>query len=757
VNTFPVPRRGTKGKDIRYILVNDRATLVWLANLANLEIHPFLHCVPALNRPTSVVFDLDPGEGTDILTCAHVAFILRTLLSDLHLESWVKVSGSKGLQLYVPLNTDVTYDFTQPFAKAVADLLSKREDKLIVSEMAKELRRDRVFIDWSQNADFKTTVGVYSLRAKAMRPYVSMPVRWEELETAMQSKNSDSLYFDIEKAIDRVQSAGDLFEPLLSLKQTLPPDVLKHLGAARPVSLRRYAEKRDFAKTSEPAPSVVRRSRQGSRRRFVIQKHAASHLHYDFRLEMHDTLKSWAVPKGPPYLDGEKRLAMPTEDHPLDYLEFEGVIPQGQYGGGTVMVWDIGTYELLEGNYYKGYLRFHLNGQKLKGEWELVRDANDSSRNRWSFVKRAPGMRVVSRKRDDKSALSNRSMADIAAAKDATWHSNRAPDTLPDVANLPDADIVFVEPMLAKLVETLPEGGTWQYELKLDGYRSLAAKTNESVRLMSRRGNTVNRRFPSIGEALTQLPSGTIVDGEIVALDAEGKPSFGMLQHSVNVPADSLRYYLFDILAWRGKDVRALPLSERRLLLKDVARELSPPILVSEVFHAGAADLIDAIRKAGLEGIVAKKIDSKYQSGDRNGAWVKYKTYQAQEFVIGGYKPGKYQFEYLLAGYYDHDRLIFVAKIKNGFVPQTRRDIAEKFNGLESATCPFSNLPEPKNARRGEAITREIMPKLRWLKPKLVAQIEFAEWTSNGHLRHSRFVALRDDKLPSEVLRERPA
>jgi len=424
VKTFPIPRRDSSGTDIRYILINDRPTVVWLANLANLEIHPFLHHVPHIDRPTWVVFDLDPDEGADILTCARVAFILRDVLTRLEMRSFAKVSGSKGLQVYVPLNTKVTYAETQPFAKAVAELLAASHPELIVADMAKVLRRRKVFIDWSQNADFKTTVGVYSLRAKNLRPFVSAPVEWDELATAMDKEDVESLFFGVEDIIERLRRVGDLFKPVLTIKQTLPRQVLRYIASHTPPSLDRYARKRDFAKTREPAPSRVRASRQGSRRRFVVQKHAASHLHYDFRLEMHGVLKSWAVPKGPPYAKGDKRLAMPTEDHPLEYLDFEGIIPKGQYGGGTVMVWDIGTYEPLEGNYYKGYLRIHLNGRKLKGEWDLVR-SRDAERQVWYLIKTGASMRSISKKRDDTSVLSSRSMGEIAEAADATWQSNR--------------------------------------------------------------------------------------------------------------------------------------------------------------------------------------------------------------------------------------------------------------------------------------------------------------------------------------------
>ena len=435
VKTVAVPRRETPGADIRYILINDQATLVWAASLASLELHPFMHRATHLDRPTSMVFDCDPGEGADILDCARVALTLRDVLHELGFESYVKVSGSKGLQVYVPLNTTVTYDQTQPLAQGLAQLLAQREPKRIVWQMPKRLRAKKVFIDWSQNADYKTTVSVYSLRAKTHRPYVSLPVSWSELAGALDDKDAGALFFTPEEALERVKKLGDLFKPVLTKKQTLPVEVKRFFEhqqkrkSTSSESLSTYAAKRDFTKTAEPKPREPRRSAQGSRRRFVIQKHAASHLHYDFRLEMHDVLKSWSVPKGPPLKKDERRLAMPTEDHPIEYLDFEGIIPKGQYGGGTVMVWDIGTYELIEGNYYKGFLRFYLNGTKLKGEWTLDRFAaaktETDKRDKWYLIKSAKNTRGISKVRDDQSALTKRSMNEIATARDAVWQSNR--------------------------------------------------------------------------------------------------------------------------------------------------------------------------------------------------------------------------------------------------------------------------------------------------------------------------------------------
>ena len=436
VKTVPVPRRETPGPDIQYILINDLPTLVWVANLATLEIHPFLHTAAQINRPTAVVFDCDPGEGANILDSARVALMLREVLQGLGLDSYVKVSGSKGLQVYVPLNSPVTYDETQPFAEGIARLLAQQEPKLVVWQMPKRMRTKKVFIDWSQNVEYKTTVSVYSLRAKTHRPYVSLPVTWDELSNALKSKDAEALFFTPEAATMRVKQLGDLFKPVRTQVQRFSGELRRYFQQQRvqtskrsSAALKPYADKRDFQKTAEPKPVVARRSRQGSRRRFVIQKHAASHLHYDFRLEMHDVLKSWSVPKGPPFTKDERRLAMPTEDHPSDYLEFEGIIPKGQYGGGTVMVWDIGTYDLIEGNYYKGFLRFHLNGTKLKGEWTLNRFASAKNetdkKDKWHLIKTGDNTRVVSKARDDQSALTKRTMAQIAAAADAVWQSNR--------------------------------------------------------------------------------------------------------------------------------------------------------------------------------------------------------------------------------------------------------------------------------------------------------------------------------------------
>jgi bifunctional non-homologous end joining protein LigD len=750
VKTVAVPRRDASAPPIRYVVIDDRATLAWVASVAGLEIHPFLHKVDALDTPTSVVFDLDPGEGSDILTCIDVAALLKDVLDRLHLAAFPKVSGSKGLQIHVPLNGDATYAVVQPFAKAVAELLAAEHPKLVVADMAKALRKGKVFIDWSQNADHKTTVAVYSLRAKRHRPYVCLPVTWDELDAASRRKDARSLDFTAPEAIVRMRERGDLAAPLLTLAQSLPAAFVSGLGTPprRRRGLAAYEEKRRFAKTLEPAPEdmpVPQRSRQGSRRRFVIQKHAASHLHYDLRLESSEgALHSWSVPKGLPYAEGERRLAVNTEDHPIEYLTFEGVIPQGQYGGGTVMVWDIGHCEIIDGNYWKGRLRFHLRGRKLRGEWRLERDAARGERT-WSLVKVGGAHKPPSAGREDSSALSGRTMSDIARARDAVWQSNRS--------TAPRAALRFVEPMHCKLVASLPEGDGWEYEIKYDGYRALGARTPDGVRLWSRRGNDLRARFPAVADALAQLPMDTMIDGEIVAIGSDGRPSFKLL-HRTATPAERIHYYAFDILAHVGIDVTALPLAERRRLLEDALRHARAPLHRSAAIDAPAADLMAAAREQRLEGIVAKRRDGKYEPGERSGSWVKTRVSPGQELVVGGYIPGGDTFDALLVGYYAGARLVFIAKLRNGFVPATRREVMAKMRPIASERCPFANLPEPANARRGVALTADAMKRCRWVKPRLVVQVGFTEWTDNDHLRHARYLGLRDDKPAREVTHE---
>ena len=313
----------------------------------------------------------------------------------------------------------------------------------------------------------------------------------------------------------------------------------------------------------------------------------------------------------------------------------------------------------------------------------------------------------------------------------------------------------FIEPMLLLRTEKLPEGPDWAYEIKLDGYRALAFKTGGKLQLRSRNDNDFALRYPSIAKALAFLPDDTAVDGEIVALDAEGKPSFNTLQNYGSSKAD-LIFYVFDVMVLAGKDVMGEPLRQRRELLeKKVLTKLDEPIRYSPALEASLADLVHSVKAQGFEGLVAKRRDSKYQPGERTGAWQKMRVNQGQELVIAGYTPSSKNFDALVIGYYEDGKLMYAARTRNGFTPASRAELFKKLKPLEIKECPFANLPEKKAGRWGAGLTAEKMKECRWLKPQLVGQFEFVEWTDVSHLRHTKFIALRDDKKAKDVVREK--
>jgi bifunctional non-homologous end joining protein LigD len=773
VERFSVPRE-SGGSDIRYILCNDRATLVWVTSLADIEKHVLLSHAPDLNRPTSLVFDLDPGEPANILDCGEIALKLRQTLQSLGLESFVKVSGSKGLHVNVPLNTEVTYEATQPFAKTIAELLQKQMPDRVVSDMAKRLRKGKVLIDWSQNSDFKTTVAVYALRAKE-KPWISMPITWEELARALKRKNIKSLYFSPSAAVKRLKRVGDLFAPVLSLEQQLPEQFVSALKEGpvpklatwqrnRGKVLQEYTAKRDLSRTPEPAArKAIKANASKAGGMFVVQKHQASHLHYDFRLEMEGVLRSWAVPKGPPTTLRQSRLAMHVEDHPLEYGKFEGTIPPGNYGAGTVMVWDFGTYEDITGNatgaFYAGKMHIRMKGKKLTGEWILVKDRR-SERDNWLLIKAGESMPEFSKKADDTSALTGRSLMQIVEAKGSRWesdHQRSASVTVPShkaKTKAAKAKVSFIEPMQCKPVARLPEGPEWLYELKLDGYRCEVVKNGDDVQLVSRNGKSLNARFPAIAEAFRTWPVHTaIVDGEVVMLDEQGRPSFQLLQNSATAHAPAY-YFAFDLLQKDSASLVGEKLEQRRRLLQEALAGMEDPIRVSAELTGSAVQVTAAVMQLQLEGVVSKRRDSVYEPGERTGSWCKFRTNNSQEFVIGGFIPGTKHFDALLVGYYSGEQLIYCAKVRNGFVPRVRGEIGPRVKKLKVARCPFSNLPEKKGGRWGESITAEKMKECVWVKPELVCQVAFVEWTSAGHLRHCSFAGMREDKPAAKVVRE---
>ncbi len=531
------------------------------------------------------------------------------------------------------------------------------------------------------------------------------------------------------------------------------------------MSLKEYTRKRDFQKTAEPP---ARTAKHPAGHRFVIQKHDASHLHYDFRLELGGALKSWAVPKGVPYAKGEKRLAMQTEDHPLAYIDFEGTIPKGQYGGGTVMVWDQGTFEPLSKTPAKdlahGKLHFTLHGKKLKGEWYLVRLRQD---NQWLLIRGGADLKPVSPRQEDTSVLSGHSMRELsrgdrvwASSATSTHKSPRVPAAKKrrvQAARLPD----FVEPMMARLTAHVPKGH-WFYEIKFDGYRALALKGGSQVRLLSRNEKDFGGKFPELMTALLSLPAqDAIIDGEVVALDPKGRSSFQLLQaRELGEERPPLLYYAFDLLLLDGEKLTDLPIGERREKLRHLLRNAPDEVRYSDSLGGNATPLLKQAKKLGLEGLIGKREDSVYEIGKRTGAWIKLKLRQEQEFVIGGYtdpEGTRSHFGSLLVGVYQSKKLIFTGKVGTGFDHKLLGTLHTAFRKIATDTCPFVNIPEKRSGRWGQGVTLAEMKRCHWVKPVMVCQIKFGEWTRDDRLRQPVFLGLREDKDARQVVREKAA
>lgn len=526
------------------------------------------------------------------------------------------------------------------------------------------------------------------------------------------------------------------------------------------MSLKEYTRKRDFKKTAEPPAAKASRAAQ---RRFVIQKHAASRLHYDFRLELDGTLKSWAVPKGIPMTKGEKRLAVHVEDHPVAYMDFEGTIPKGQYGGGTVMVWDIGTYEPLSKAPLKelagGKLHFILHGKKLEGEWYLVRLRDG---DQWLLIRGGKTEKPITKKQNDTSALSGQSMAELSRGE-RTWQSKPRDEAEAKRAAKKSRALpipAFVAPMKARLVESAPSGDDWVYEIKFDGFRALALKGGADAKLLSRTENELGGKFPELLEALTQLQArDCIIDGEIVAMDEKGRSSFQLLQaYELGQERPPLYFYAFDLLRLDGKDLTKLPLVERKARLEQLLAGAPDVIRYSASLGSDAKTLLAKAEKLGLEGLIGKEQNGVYEPGHRSGKWIKLKIVREQEFVIGGYtEPGgsRQHFGSLILGVYEGKKLVCVGKVGTGFNHKLLSALHAQFQKVVQEKCPFANLPARTAGRWGQGITPAEMKHCTWLKPQLVCQIKFAEWTRDGRLRQPVFLGLREDKKAREVIREK--
>ena len=464
--------------------------------------------------------------------------------------------------------------------------------------------------------------------------------------------------------------------------------------------LRDYERKRRRGATPEPFGGRKRKGRPI----FVVQRHDARRLHYDFRLERDGVLASWAVPKGIPLEPGQRHLAVHVEDHPLDYATFEGEIPAGSYGAGTVEIWDHGTYELVEEK-SDGGLTVRLDGARLSGLWTLVPARLDGDEKNWLLLRKRDGAVPAPRRRD-------------------------------------------YEPMLATLAEAVPSGPGWLYEVKWDGYRALAYLGGGEVSLTSRRGNDLTERFAVVARALERAvrTPDCVLDGEVCALDEEGRSSFSVMQQG----SGPLAYYVFDVLEIDGEPVLDQPLAERRKRLAKLLDRRVSAIRLSEAFDDGEA-LLSASKAQGLEGIVAKKADSRYQPGRRTRDWLKVKTHDEQELIVAGYTKGKGRrartLGSLVLAVLSHGELTYVGNVGTGFGEEEIERLLAKLRPLERETPPFPEPPKMPKVRKDDVV---------WVEPELVAQVEFAEWTHDGRLRAPVYRGLREDKEPSEVRREEP-
>ena len=713
-------------RQIAYCRINDLPALIWASNLANLELHTFLHCAPQIVRPTMLVFDLDPGQGADILLCAEVALFIRDLLEGLGIACFPKTSGSKGLQLYVPLNSPIDYETTKDFAHQLASRLATEHPDKIVTKMQKELRVGKVFVDWSQNDEHKTTVCVYSLRATE-RPSVSTPVSWEEIGAATRKRDPANLFFESQEVLDRVNKYGDLFEPVLTVQQHLPS--LESLSAATPAkatklyrrgrqpNLEAYQGKRKFASTSEP---------QGTQQHeeeavFVVQKHRARNLHYDLRLAMGGVLKSWAVPRGPSMDRAIRRLAVMVEDHPLEYFDFEGVIPRGNYGAGEMIVWDQGTYrtesdplEQLE----RGKLVFELDGRKLHGEFHLVKTSS-SEENQWLLIK--ANDRWASKEdvlAQDRSTLTGRRIEE---------YKNEIPKT-----NVSLPDFRTLRPMLATSAGAPFNDPEWIFELKLDGFRALALVDQENARLISRRGNDLSSDYPTLVDTLASMRLTAVLDGEIVMLDQDGVPRFELLQTYKKAREGHLVYYVFDILFYNNRDLRDQPLSERKEILQFLL-SASESVRYTDHVEGLGIEFFNLVQKRGLEGIVAKKKTGRYLNGKRVDHWLKIKCRPNQEAIICGYtesRANKNELGALLVAVHQNGELKFAGRVGTGL--SRAPGLITKLKKLSTRRNPLDAVPETD------------MP-IHWVKPELVCQVEFHGWTRAGLMREPSFVSLQPE------------
>lgn len=728
-----------------YPLVNDRATLVWLGQIAALEIH-----VPqwqfgrtgAVRNPDRLVLDLDPGEGVGLAECAEVARHIRAILAGMGLDPMPVTSGSKGIHLYAAIDGTQTSDQVSAVAHELARSLEADHPELVVSDMKKALRAGRVLVDWSQNSAAKTTITPYSLRGR-LHPMVAAPRTWRELASPQLAQ------LDYREVLRRVKRRGDPLAGVVSghLESLEPTAERMRRFEAAPDRLDAYRGMRNAGKTPEPVPTGPPDPSNGQS--FVIQEHHARRLHFDFRLEHDGVLVSWALPKGVPSDPKHNHLAVQTEDHPLEYGEFEGTIPRGEYGAGAVSIWDAGRYDLEK--------------------WREGEEVIVTLRGREDGGLGAPRrVALIHTGRDEKTAqnwlihLMKDAAAPSAAHQPDTAHSATPPSAArqPSPSGPVPDTAAPITPMLATLgaVSDVRDDDDWEFELKWDGIRAIATVVNGAVRLMSRNGKDLTVSYPELGELSSVLSVGSAtIDGEIVALDPSGRPDFGLLQTRMNLTkardvqraaaSAPVHFMAFDLLAVDDRSLLSAPYDERRSRLEAVlAPDASSCIQVPPSLGTHVDSAVAVSRDLGLEGVVAKRRSAPYQPGARSRSWIKVKHHKTQEVVIGGWRPGNGRrgssIGSLLVGVPEGGTLRYVGRVGTGFTDRQLIDIASTLGPLARDSPTLEGVPKADGADA------------RWVAPTLVGEVEFAEWTASGRLRQPSWRGWRPDKSPDDVRHE---
>ena len=737
-----VPRRtiSHRDHDNDYPVINDLATLTWLAQLAALEIHvPQWRFGPdgRPQNPDRLVLDLDPGPGVSLAECASIAILVRDILRDIGHDPVPVTSGSKGIHLYAPLDRSQSSEQATEVARELALLLEADHPDRVISTMKRSRRDGKVFIDWSQNNGAKTTVSPYSLRGRE-RPMVAAPRTWAELA------DPDLRQLEYQEVITRLATLGD---PLADLAPSADQDRLAV-----------YRSMRDPAKTPEPVPAAGPGLEQDSFR-FVIQEHHARRLHYDVRLERDGVLASWAVPKAPPTDPAINHLAVRTEDHPLEYLAFHGTIPKGEYGAGNMRIWDTGTYRLHKWREGKEVV-ITLFGQPDGGlggvrKFALIHTGGGDSQPEKNWL-----MHLMETDPEDREGPGTGSAhVDAGGSSDRTTYGTAEPAGSAHEADFPEQ----VDPMLATPIDAARFGAEagWAFEMKWDGVRTIAYLAGGRVKLLSRKGRDDTEAYFEVARELTKIRvDNAILDGEVVVTDAAGRPSFGLLQHRINLtkPADIERaakaypaqLMLFDILELNGQSLIKKTYHERRAILENVLRpEPGSLIQVPPIFEGDLQAAMQTSDQLRLEGVVAKRRNSIYQPGRRSHTWLKIKLHRAQEVVIGGWREGQGRrgggVGSLLMGIPTEAGLHYVGRVGSGFNDRQLDEIQAMLERLSRKTSPFADVP------------REDARDAHWVRPSLVGEVSYGELTEPGRLRHPVWRGLRPDKSPDEVVWEHPA